>query len=189
MNSCRSRIALAVVLAAVVVPACTSMAATRKVILSTTPLVSVIDVFGTGSVYDNWVTQLHDAIGAEADIMVDQPATQRSVTISLSAANLIPGKSYKASLAVNGYTLNGQGGVINCTLAGYFVAGSDGTADFTWDSSTLFPKAHYTCAVFVNYYDYPLTPAEDGYDGHNYSWKVWNKSILVSAESFEFDIK
>ncbi len=205
MNSRRNRIVWAVVLAVMsgtlVVPTC--LAATRKVIVpAATPLVSALDVLGTDAYgnptrYDNWVTQLHDAIGAEADILVDQPATQRSVTIDLLAQNLIPGMRYLVAIDLNGYTGHDPDSIAGCIRAGTgeITAEEDGTFHFVWDSATLFSKGTYTFAVTINYGDfYPADYIIDNFGPGAYQSqydiaKKWSKTILISAENFTFTIK
>ena len=149
MRSYRNLFILAVVIAALAVPVCTTFAAPKpKAILDFGPIETANLVF-PGTKYDNWFTQLAQVDGVSGDFQVNQAASNKRVVVQAWLYNLEPNTTYRVYLDGNGITPG------TVSTAGTFVLMTTFTTDSTgygyvYSQSTDLLPGTYSWSLFIN---------------------------------------
>lgn len=149
MRSYRNLFILAVVIAALAVPVCTTSAAPKpKAILDAGALLTSNVVFPLTK-YDNWFTQLAQVDGVSGDFQVDQAASNKRVAVQAWLYNLEPNTTYRVYLDDNGITAG------DVSTAGPFALMTTFTTDSTgygylYSQSLDLTPATYHWSLFIN---------------------------------------
>ncbi len=149
MRSYRTLIMLAVVLAALAVPVCITVAAPKpKAVVDAGVIAPALTVF-PDTKYNNAHTQEAYDMGATGSFIVEQAASAKFVVVQFSVAGLLPNATYRAYLDGNGITAGNVATAGPCTLVNTFTTDADGVADWYYETGAL-STGTYQWAVYIN---------------------------------------
>ncbi len=149
MRNYRTLIMLVVVLAAVAVPVCITVAAPKpKAVVDAGVVAPAINVF-PDTKYTNTHTQEALDMGATGSFIVEQAASAKFVVVQFSVAGLLPNATYRVYFDNNGITAGDVTTAGPCTLINTFTTDADGAADWYYETGAL-SAGTYQWAVYIN---------------------------------------
>ncbi len=152
MRSYRTLIISAVVLAALVVPVCTTLAKAPRAVVDAGVLETANLVF-PGTKYVNPYTLEAETMGAAGTFVVDQPASKKWVVVWVNVAGLIPNTTYRAYIDQDGIDEAAPSGDAStagpCQLKGTFTTDASGNGAFYYEALDL-AVGTYQWSVYIN---------------------------------------
>ncbi len=177
MRSYRSLVMLVVVLAALMVPVCSTVASSGKPkAITDAGLFELPQYVFPGTKYINSHTAEAELMGAEGSFTVGQPTSLDWVGIWVAVGGLLPNATYRAYLDQSGIVAGDISTAGPCALKGTFTTDEDGNGVFYYEVLDLAPGT-YSWSLYIN---------KIAYD--RYGKLVVNNTVLIS-DNLDFTIE